>query len=625
MEILVLSNPPKPVLPCCGLRLTCGQHRELILRYGGIFLDEFSDRGPKDQECARILRYICNTDEGSCLKLVVAGYALESHHLRNILGDHHMVTVTGRKYTMQRCQIDSSGDKDSLLAIASHLALVALTRRGGQAGNVMVFLPGWKEMCKVQRDLMAADVELHVLMLHSEVVGDVNEDIVPMTPMEGQNTVVLSSVIGARSITLKRIKYVIIHPLVRTSSLHASGLTRIRDYLVSKELIGNMAGRGCRDCDGLVTELSVPSSASGHEQPLLDISENASEAILQNLEAYNQIIIWRDRIQGTALLASLPEVPEAARHLVKLRYHDLPQSRLAMCPRLAFFVEEAKKDGVGMEALRIASILERGAGTFDPNEVYLCKEGAHKGCPLLALSDLLTNVPRYKKYAESVATERGIPLMELKIYPRRLEKAQFLWWQSDPKSLLRSSVLTKEEQSALLVHHLARSIPEFVARNASGKWYCSGFRVRGLVLPDSSPSGWILVFNPSEMHWTKQGPDQGQPCLKPTFCCFAPQQPYVATVVCVSDSTVCEDCFLLGLICAWRKAHIFPLWIACKSGGIAEDLCTAWTRAPQTDFGLTIYNGNEFRNRQCNSQAAMQLGGLYEQTVLVCRRPPIFS
>ena len=113
MKTLVLSIPPKPVLPCCCLRLTCGQHRELILRYGGIFLDEFSDRGPKDLECARILRYICSTDEGSCLKLMVAGYALESHHLRNILGDHHMVTVTGRKYTMQRCQIDSSGDKDS--------------------------------------------------------------------------------------------------------------------------------------------------------------------------------------------------------------------------------------------------------------------------------------------------------------------------------------------------------------------------------------------------------------------------------------------------------------------------------------------------------------------------------
>ncbi len=490
------------------------------------------------------------------MKLVVAGYALEPHLLQNILGDHHMVTVTGRKYTLERCQIDSSGDRDSLLQIATQLTLAALNRSGDQAGNVMVFLPGWKEMRIVQQTLIAANPLLHVLMLHSDVVGDVNEDKVQVSEMVGP-TVALSSVIGARSITLEGMKYVIIHPHVRTSSLHASGLSRIRDYLVSKELKGNMGGRAARDCDGLVTELSVPASASGQEQPLLDISENASEAILQNLDAYYKIMIWRDSIQGTALLTSLPEVPEAARHLVKLRYHDVPRSPLAMSPRLAFFVDEAKKEGVGLEAMRIACILERGAGTFNPNEVYLRKEGAHKGCPLLGLSDLLQDVTRYKTYAESVSTERGKTLMEMKIYPRRLEKAQALWWKSDPESQLRPSVLKVESQSAMLVHLLARSIPEFVARRASGKWYCSGFRVRGQSLPKGSPSGWILVFNPSEMLWTKQGPDQGQPCLKPTFCCFAPQQPYVATLVCVSDSTVYEDCFLLGLICAWRKAHLF--------------------------------------------------------------------
>ena len=224
--------------------------------------------------------------------------------------------------------------------------------------------------------------------------------------------------------------------------------------------------------------------------------------------------------------------------------------------------------------------------------------------------------------------------MEMKIYPRRLRKAQALWWKNDPETQLQPSVLKVESQSDILVHLLARSIPEFVARNASGKWYCSGFRVRGMVLPDSSPSGWILVFNPSVMHWTKQGPDQGQPCLKPTFCLFAPLQPYVATVVCVSDSTVEEDCFLLGLISAWRKANIFPLWIACKSGGIVEDLAIAWTRAPVTDFGLTIYNGNDFRNRQGDSLAASLAGRqsrrndfivLHAQTEVVCRRPPICS
>ena len=47
------------------------------------------------------------------MKLVVAGYALESQYLQSILGDHHLLTVTGWKYTLERCQIDSSGDEYS--------------------------------------------------------------------------------------------------------------------------------------------------------------------------------------------------------------------------------------------------------------------------------------------------------------------------------------------------------------------------------------------------------------------------------------------------------------------------------------------------------------------------------
>ena len=108
----------------------------------------------------------------------------------------------------------------------------ALKRSGDQAGNVIVFLPGWKEMCQVQQDLLKAFPRLNVLMLHSELVGDENEDKVVMSEVDGQ-MVVLSTVIGARSVSLSGMKYVITHPQMRCSALRASGFTRIKDYLVS--------------------------------------------------------------------------------------------------------------------------------------------------------------------------------------------------------------------------------------------------------------------------------------------------------------------------------------------------------------------------------------------------------
>ena len=103
-----------------NLRLTSG-NQHIVHRYGGIFLDEFSDLGPKAEECARILRYVCGGVEAPWMKLVVTGYALEPQHLQSILGDHDLMSVTGRKYILEHCQIDSSGDKDSLLQIATQL------------------------------------------------------------------------------------------------------------------------------------------------------------------------------------------------------------------------------------------------------------------------------------------------------------------------------------------------------------------------------------------------------------------------------------------------------------------------------------------------------------------------
>ena len=97
---------------------------------------------------------------------------------------------------------DQVAIEDSLLQKAAQLTKASLNRSGDQAGNVMVFLPGWKEMFQVQQDLMKDNPGLHVLMLHSDAVGDVNEDRVDVAEVIGP-TVAVSTVIGARSITLE--------------------------------------------------------------------------------------------------------------------------------------------------------------------------------------------------------------------------------------------------------------------------------------------------------------------------------------------------------------------------------------------------------------------------------------
>ena len=159
--------------------------------------------------------------------------------------------------------------------------------------------------------------KLNIMMLHSDVIGNENEDVIE-TPEDDGRLVVLSTVIGARSITVDRLKYAILHPHVRSSSLHPTGISRIQDVLVSAELSGNMAGRVARASDGLVTFLKLdkdlldvaspsvesavqrpPSSAAGNcaaagqEPPELENSDQDPRILLQHLDEYWAVKQWR--------------------------------------------------------------------------------------------------------------------------------------------------------------------------------------------------------------------------------------------------------------------------------------------------------------------------------------------
>jgi hypothetical protein len=131
------------------LRLTGGGR--MIHNYDGYFLDEFSDLNPMEEECAYILRHMVTQD--AARRLVVAGYSLRSEQLQSLIGDHKLITVTGRRYPLEQCRISVPGDTSTLLTLAVDLALAALNRRNDEVGNIIVFLPGMHEMLQVQKAL----------------------------------------------------------------------------------------------------------------------------------------------------------------------------------------------------------------------------------------------------------------------------------------------------------------------------------------------------------------------------------------------------------------------------------------------------------------------------------------
>ncbi len=157
---------------------------------------------------------------------------------------------------MQRCVAAPKSRDGDLLGLAAHLAAHALARRGRRRGAVLVFLPGLQAIRKVEKFLRELRPEAEITILHSEVLGNEEEEDENTLPSNDvEEKAILSTAIGARSITSEDVKYVLIHPAMRSEGVNASGLKRLMDQRLSVELQGNMSGRVARTEPGLATFL----------------------------------------------------------------------------------------------------------------------------------------------------------------------------------------------------------------------------------------------------------------------------------------------------------------------------------------------------------------------------------
>eukprot|EP00959_Pyramimonas_sp_CCMP1952_P461766 9482150-Pyramimonas_sp.AAC.1 len=171
------------------------------------------------------------------VRIVVAGYSITPSYVEAVLGEHAFLSVQGRVHDMLRVIVAPRGDVADALPLAAHLAVRASSRSDHRHGAVMVFLPGMQEILEVEKLIKNATQNVIITLLHSDIIG--NEDEETNTTDEAnalgadppQNHIILSSIVGARSVTYYNLKYVLIHPHMRSDVLGASGLKKKTDKL----------------------------------------------------------------------------------------------------------------------------------------------------------------------------------------------------------------------------------------------------------------------------------------------------------------------------------------------------------------------------------------------------------
>ena len=228
----------------------------LLRRYDALLLDDWADIGPKQREMGRMLRHMLQRESlPSNFRLVLMSALLQPVEVSELLGDDFgFVTVTGRNHTMERCVV-MPPSKRELLATAAHLAIAVVQRRGPRAGDCIVFLPGIAEIAEVQYRIKTVARECKILILHSDCMGSADEEEIRDEAVAPDGMVVLSTIIGSRTVTLDTVRYVIIHPAVRTSRMHRSGIMKHVDSPITPELENSQEGRVARVSSGLATYL----------------------------------------------------------------------------------------------------------------------------------------------------------------------------------------------------------------------------------------------------------------------------------------------------------------------------------------------------------------------------------
>ncbi|HKT74325.1 MAG TPA: ATP-dependent helicase HrpB [Steroidobacteraceae bacterium] len=305
------------------------------------------------------------------LKVLVMSATLDGEAVARLLGDAPIVTAEGRVFPitvsfMGKGMPALPGPSHSQDSAESAVARAIQMALRDEHGDVLVFLPGAREIRRVQSMLQAAGLpqSVSVFPLFGELSGD--EQSRALRPgAAGTRKVVLATNIAETSLTIEGVRVVVDSGLVRRSLFDpATGMSRLETQRISRASAQQRQGRAGRLEPGVCYRLwseAAQRSLAPFTPPEI------AEADLTSLAL--ELASWGT--QTAADLRWLDEPPPAmlgsARDLLqrlgaldssyRITSHGREMSRVGVHPRLAHMLLRAASDGALPLAADLAALL----------------------------------------------------------------------------------------------------------------------------------------------------------------------------------------------------------------------------------------------------------------------------
>jgi len=332
------------------------QDDPLLEQVGALLFDEFHERHlAGDLGLALALDVQSGLRED--LRLVVMSATLDGERLSQWL-DAPRLTSQGRSFPVAVSHFPARREE----ALESQVRRAVEQALAEQPGDLLVFLPGQREIARVEAALghSRALGSTRVLALHGELPVERQSEVLQPDP-DGRRRVVLATNVAESSVTLPGVRVVIDSGLAREPRFDPnSGFSRLEVVNIAQASADQRAGRAGRVAEGVAWRL-WPASQRLEPQRRPEMAQVELASLALELAAWGSddlrfpdapppgaLAAARDLLRKLGALTDAGAITEAGRGMLRLGTH----------PRLAAMLQAAPAGPLRAVACDLAALVE---------------------------------------------------------------------------------------------------------------------------------------------------------------------------------------------------------------------------------------------------------------------------
>ncbi len=297
------------------------------------------------------------------LRFLIMSATLDGLALSRILGDVPLIRSEGRMHPIETVYRASALEG----ALEPAVAATILRALSETAGDLLVFLPGRRELQRTRDLLLDAKLpeHVHVHLLHGAMAW--NDQLAALAPPEpDRRKVILATSIAETSLTIDGVRVVIDGGLARVPRFDPRrGMSGLATVPVSQATADQRRGRAGRQAPGVCYRLWTEDRHQRLDRfPTPEILETDLAPLALDLARWGSPDSSGLRFLDAPPVAHLEQARQLLRQLGaldssnKLTPHGLAVARLPVHPRLAHMIVSAKSISEADLACDIAAILE---------------------------------------------------------------------------------------------------------------------------------------------------------------------------------------------------------------------------------------------------------------------------